>query len=99
MDTNRLRSIIDQEFDRILISIDREFSSQKFIAQFHKVSPGSYAEGLHEASCARVLHSWIARWYLNGKVLEGRLDKRQIVQEISINGNKTRNRLWLNRNK
>lgn len=59
---------LDENLQTILSSIHKDFSSQEFIEAYHRICPDLYAAGVREAGDFRRLHSWIARWYLLGKV-------------------------------
>ena len=94
METKQLRDFLNGSFDRILLSLPMQFTSQQFIQSFKDRFPDRFAEVLDDAGNHRQLHSWIARWYLNGQAKDDRIDKLDVVQVVSIMGNKTKNRRW-----
>lgn len=87
-----LRNRLDSVLNNILDSLSKEFTSADFIKAAKDYASLEIENALTHATM-RTLHVWIARWYLNGK--------QEITQNGSkpittINGNKSRNKKWIN---
>ena len=77
MDYKQLRKTLDSEFESILNSIPKKFSSSHFISAVKTFFPDEYAYFLSgskkRSNVFLRLNVWIARHYLNEKASEGYL--------------------------
>lgn len=87
-----LSESIDRVLNNILNSLPRQFTSAQFIKAVSDYCAPQYQAALRQTTY-RALHSWIARWYLNGNQT---IRKGGIRPTATINDNKSINVLWHN---
>ena len=85
--------IFSSRGSEILALLGKEFDSNDFILAFNNMFPQEYASALRLAGSYQALNRWIANEILK-KVFSDRIQAVGEGERLSINRNKTVNKIW-----
>lgn len=93
VDYSTLREFFSSRGPEILALLGKEFDSNDFILAFNNMFPQEYALALRLAGSYQALNRWIANEILK-KVFSDRIQAVGEGERLSINRNKTVNKIW-----